>query len=117
MCPFNAGTFLNFLLHIPHSTGFPHSVPFPAEEEDVEATFSSDFCLCNKFGELERLPTGPFGGLCTAARAFAATKETEVDLSPTCKGGKLERFASFVGCTILDDELFETSPLVSLKIF
>ena len=83
MCPFSAGTFLNFLLHIPHSTGFPTSVPvvFPEEVAVLGLeSLSKDFCRCNVFVELATLPTGPFGGLCTAARAFAATNETELEL-------------------------------------
>ena len=75
MCPFNAGTFLNLLLQIPHSTGFPDSVTLPVLDEPV--VLSCDFCLCNPVGPFATLPTGPFGGLCTAARAFAATKAAD----------------------------------------
>ena len=83
MWPLRAGTFLNFLLHIPHSTGFPDSVLFPDDATDDDVTIlSDDFCLCGKFVEFAALPTGPFGGLCTAASAFAATSETDEIGSP-----------------------------------
>ena len=81
---------------MPHSTGFPYSGPLLDDDDDVDvATLSNDFCRCNTFVELATLPTGPFGGLCTAARALAATKETEVGGSvPIFKGEKVEQDVS-----------------------
>ena len=91
MWPLRAGTFLNFLLHIPHSTGFPDSVPFPDEgTEDDVGPLSKDFCRWNVLVEIVELLTGPFGGLCTAASAFAATRDTDEIESPTFVETKLE---------------------------
>ena len=95
MCPFNAGTFLNLRLQIPHSTGFPDSVTLPVDEPVV---LSCDFCLCNPVGQFATLPTGPLGGLCTAARAFAATKAAEDEEgSVNCKELNVSECVPFFG--------------------